>query len=133
MVGSVWVWAGGHVLVRMRWNERRRKASFLVCARALRSASYLGGLAWASRGSPVMASWVFCNLCFQPPHRKSSFSLTSCGHVYCDSCLRKGPLKQARVAGFPLTGQGRGLCSSRTTEPPLGSLAGTAENQLLLT
>ncbi|XDB51682.1 hypothetical protein AB1E18_005236 [Capra hircus] len=37
-----------------------------------------------------MASWVFCNRCFQPPRATSSFSLTSCGHVYCDACLRKG-------------------------------------------
>ncbi|KAF7468477.1 Hypothetical predicted protein [Marmota monax] len=37
-----------------------------------------------------MASWVFCNYCFQSPRRTSSFSLTSCGHVYCDACLGKG-------------------------------------------
>ncbi|GAB5571027.1 probable E3 SUMO-protein ligase RNF212 isoform X2 [Prionailurus iriomotensis] len=36
-----------------------------------------------------MASWVFCNRCFQPPHRTSCFSLTNCGHVYCDVCLDK--------------------------------------------
>lgn len=56
------------------------------------------GLTWASRGPAVMASWVFCNRCFQPPHRKSSFSLTSCGHVYCDSCLRKGLRGQRKWA-----------------------------------
>ncbi|XP_066089206.1 probable E3 SUMO-protein ligase RNF212 [Saccopteryx bilineata] len=37
-----------------------------------------------------MASWVFCNRCFQPPCRTSRFSLTSCGHVYCEHCLSKG-------------------------------------------
>ncbi|XP_040093649.1 probable E3 SUMO-protein ligase RNF212 isoform X2 [Oryx dammah] len=37
-----------------------------------------------------MASWVFCNGCFQPPQATSSFSLTSCGHMYCDVCLRRG-------------------------------------------
>ncbi|CAN0483555.1 unnamed protein product [Rangifer tarandus platyrhynchus] len=37
-----------------------------------------------------MASWVFCNRCFQPPQVTSCFSLTNCGHVYCDVCLRKG-------------------------------------------
>ena len=37
-----------------------------------------------------MASWVFCNRCFQPPQATSCFSLTNCGHVYCDACLRKG-------------------------------------------
>ncbi|PNJ23622.1 RNF212 isoform 4 [Pongo abelii] len=36
-----------------------------------------------------MANWVFCNRCFQPPHRTSCFSLTNCGHVYCDACLGK--------------------------------------------
>ncbi|XP_048067906.1 probable E3 SUMO-protein ligase RNF212 [Ursus arctos] len=37
-----------------------------------------------------MAGWVFCNRCFQPPHRTSCFRLTNCGHVYCDVCLGKG-------------------------------------------
>ncbi|XP_011914752.1 PREDICTED: LOW QUALITY PROTEIN: probable E3 SUMO-protein ligase RNF212 [Cercocebus atys] len=41
-----------------------------------------------------MANWVFCNRCFQPPQRTSCFSLTNCGHVYCDACLGKG---QGRV------------------------------------
>nr|XP_048302969.1 probable E3 SUMO-protein ligase RNF212 isoform X2 [Myodes glareolus] len=48
-----------------------------------------------------MASWVFCNLCFQPPHGKSSFSLTSCGHVYCDSCLRKGKKDECLICQVP--------------------------------
>ncbi|XP_052591770.1 probable E3 SUMO-protein ligase RNF212 isoform X9 [Peromyscus californicus insignis] len=48
-----------------------------------------------------MASWVFCNRCFQPPHRKSSFSLTSCGHVYCDSCLRKGKKDECLICQVP--------------------------------
>ncbi|XP_034365126.1 putative E3 SUMO-protein ligase RNF212 [Arvicanthis niloticus] len=47
-----------------------------------------------------MASWVFCNRCFQPPHRKSSFSLTSCGHVYCDSCL-KGKNNECVICEVP--------------------------------
>ncbi|XP_069924053.1 probable E3 SUMO-protein ligase RNF212 isoform X7 [Oryctolagus cuniculus] len=34
-----------------------------------------------------MAGWVFCNRCFQPPRSKARFSLTNCGHVYCDGCL----------------------------------------------
>ncbi|XP_042107699.1 probable E3 SUMO-protein ligase RNF212 isoform X8 [Ovis aries] len=42
-----------------------------------------------------MASWVFCNRCFQPPRATSSFSLTSCGHVYCDACLRKDGLRHS--------------------------------------
>ncbi|XP_051053978.1 probable E3 SUMO-protein ligase RNF212 isoform X1 [Phodopus roborovskii] len=48
-----------------------------------------------------MASWVFCNRCFQPPHRKSSFSLTSCGHVYCDACLRKGKKDECLICQVP--------------------------------
>ncbi|XP_013362309.1 PREDICTED: probable E3 SUMO-protein ligase RNF212 isoform X3 [Chinchilla lanigera] len=48
-----------------------------------------------------MASWVFCNRCFQPPHRKSSFSLTSCGHVYCDACLRKGKKDECVICKVP--------------------------------
>ncbi|XP_021116099.1 probable E3 SUMO-protein ligase RNF212 isoform X2 [Heterocephalus glaber] len=48
-----------------------------------------------------MASWVFCNRCFQPPHRKSSFSLTSCGHVYCDACLCKGKKDECVICRVP--------------------------------
>ncbi|XP_052054884.1 probable E3 SUMO-protein ligase RNF212 [Apodemus sylvaticus] len=48
-----------------------------------------------------MASWVFCNRCFQPPHRKSSFSLTSCGHVYCNACLLKGKKNECMICGVP--------------------------------
>lgn len=56
------------------------------------------GLAWVSCGLGVvktaanvhgMATWVFCNRCFQPPRRTVCFSLTSCGHVYCTGCLSK--------------------------------------------
>ncbi|CAK6433369.1 unnamed protein product [Pipistrellus nathusii] len=47
-----------------------------------------------------MASWVFCNGCFQPPGRASRFSLTSCGHVYCEGCLsRDGPRDPGAVCG----------------------------------
>ncbi|XP_006535394.1 probable E3 SUMO-protein ligase RNF212 isoform X1 [Mus musculus] len=48
-----------------------------------------------------MASWVFCNRCFQSPHRKSSFSLTSCGHVYCHSCLLKGTKNECVICQAP--------------------------------
>ncbi|XP_073424898.1 probable E3 SUMO-protein ligase RNF212 isoform X2 [Dendrobates tinctorius] len=38
-----------------------------------------------------MNDLVRCNLCFQQPGRKASrFSITSCGHVFCEQCLRKG-------------------------------------------
>ncbi|XP_032189435.1 probable E3 SUMO-protein ligase RNF212 isoform X2 [Mustela erminea] len=48
-----------------------------------------------------MASWVFCNRCFQPPHRTSCFSLTNCGHVYCDVCLGKGGKNECLICKAP--------------------------------
>ncbi|XP_045330843.1 probable E3 SUMO-protein ligase RNF212 isoform X2 [Leopardus geoffroyi] len=48
-----------------------------------------------------MASWVFCNRCFQPPHRTSCFSLTNCGHVYCDVCLDKGRKGECLICKVP--------------------------------
>ncbi|XP_047655305.1 probable E3 SUMO-protein ligase RNF212 [Phacochoerus africanus] len=48
-----------------------------------------------------MASWVFCNRCFQPPHRALGFSLTSCGHVYCDVCLRSGKRDECLICQVP--------------------------------
>lgn len=54
-----------------------------------------------------MAAWVFCNRCFQPPRRTACFSLTSCGHVYCDGCLSKGGRGGRPVTGLD-DGMGRG-------------------------
>ncbi|XP_037685146.1 probable E3 SUMO-protein ligase RNF212 isoform X2 [Choloepus didactylus] len=48
-----------------------------------------------------MASWVFCNRCFQPPCSTSSFSLTNCGHVYCDDCLGKGKKDECLICRVP--------------------------------
>ncbi|XP_004480456.1 probable E3 SUMO-protein ligase RNF212 isoform X2 [Dasypus novemcinctus] len=48
-----------------------------------------------------MASWVFCNRCFRPPCRTSLFSLTSCGHVYCDDCLGKGEKNECLICKVP--------------------------------
>uniref|UniRef100_A0A2K5SH72 Probable E3 SUMO-protein ligase RNF212 n=1 Tax=Cebus imitator TaxID=2715852 RepID=A0A2K5SH72_CEBIM len=48
-----------------------------------------------------MANWVFCNRCFQPPHRTSCFSLTNCGHVYCDACLGKGEKNECLICKVP--------------------------------
>ncbi|XP_038648941.1 probable E3 SUMO-protein ligase RNF212 isoform X2 [Scyliorhinus canicula] len=40
-----------------------------------------------------MADWVFCNYCFQQPKANGCrFSLTSCGHVVCEVCLKKGSM-----------------------------------------
>ncbi|XP_057358050.1 probable E3 SUMO-protein ligase RNF212 isoform X5 [Manis pentadactyla] len=48
-----------------------------------------------------MACGVFCNRCFQPPRRTSSFSLTNCGHVYCDVCLAKGRKGECLICKVP--------------------------------
>ncbi|XP_044769054.1 probable E3 SUMO-protein ligase RNF212 [Neomonachus schauinslandi] len=48
-----------------------------------------------------MAGWVFCNRCFQPPHRASCFRLTNCGHVYCDVCLGKGGKEECLICKVP--------------------------------
>nr|XP_054365027.1 probable E3 SUMO-protein ligase RNF212 isoform X3 [Mirounga angustirostris] len=48
-----------------------------------------------------MAGWVFCNRCFRPPQRTSCFSVTSCGHVYCDVCLGKGGKEECLICKVP--------------------------------
>ncbi|XP_062940685.1 probable E3 SUMO-protein ligase RNF212 [Cynocephalus volans] len=48
-----------------------------------------------------MASWVFCNCCFQPPSQASCFSLTNCGHVYCEACLGKGKKDECMICKVP--------------------------------
>ncbi|XP_068398117.1 probable E3 SUMO-protein ligase RNF212 [Eschrichtius robustus] len=48
-----------------------------------------------------MAGWVFCNRCFQPPQGTVCFSLTNCGHVYCDVCLRKGKRDECLICKVP--------------------------------
>ncbi|XP_007181541.1 probable E3 SUMO-protein ligase RNF212 [Balaenoptera acutorostrata] len=48
-----------------------------------------------------MAGWVFCNRCFQPPQGMACFSLTNCGHVYCDVCLRKGKRDECLICKVP--------------------------------
>ncbi|XP_058922134.1 probable E3 SUMO-protein ligase RNF212 [Kogia breviceps] len=48
-----------------------------------------------------MAGWVFCNRCFQPPQGTACFSLTNCGHVYCDVCLRKGKRDECLICKVP--------------------------------
>ncbi|XP_073509445.1 uncharacterized protein [Phyllobates terribilis] len=49
-----------------------------------------------------MNDLVRCNLCFQQPGRKASrFSITSCGHVFCEQCLRKGINEKCGVCKAP--------------------------------
>ena len=35
-----------------------------------------------------MADWVHCNNCFVRPGGGKRFSLTNCGHIYCEDCVR---------------------------------------------
>nr|XP_055181949.1 probable E3 SUMO-protein ligase RNF212 isoform X6 [Nyctereutes procyonoides] len=65
-----------------------------------------------------MAGWVFCNRCFQPPHRASRFSLTNCGHVYCDVCLRKGGKDECLICKVPC----RTLLLSKHTDVDIQAL-----------
>ncbi|XP_046582817.1 RING finger protein 212B-like isoform X2 [Haliotis rubra] len=34
-----------------------------------------------------MVDWLHCNLCFIQPGAGANFSLTNCGHIYCEKCL----------------------------------------------
>ncbi|XP_054580270.1 probable E3 SUMO-protein ligase RNF212 isoform X1 [Eptesicus fuscus] len=65
-----------------------------------------------------MASWVFCNGCFQPPGRASHFSLTSCGHVYCDSCLSRGKKDECLICKLPC----QTVLLSKHTDPGIQAL-----------
>ncbi|XP_077737760.1 putative E3 SUMO-protein ligase RNF212 isoform X2 [Canis aureus] len=65
-----------------------------------------------------MAGWVFCNRCFQPPPRASRFSLTNCGHVYCDVCLRKGGKDECLICKVPC----RTLLLSKHTDVDIQAL-----------
>ncbi|KAM4022416.1 LOW QUALITY PROTEIN: putative E3 SUMO-protein ligase RNF212 [Anomaloglossus baeobatrachus] len=49
-----------------------------------------------------MNELVRCNMCFQQPGRKDPrFSITSCGHVFCEQCLRKGNNENCSVCKAP--------------------------------
>nr|KAF6388654.1 ring finger protein 212 [Myotis myotis] len=65
-----------------------------------------------------MAGWVFCNGCFQPPGRASHFSLTSCGHVYCDGCLSRGKEGECLICKVPC----RAVFLSKHTDPGVQAL-----------
>ncbi|XP_065733372.1 probable E3 SUMO-protein ligase RNF212 [Phocoena phocoena] len=65
-----------------------------------------------------MASWVFCNRCFQPPQGTACFSLTNCGHVYCDVCLRKGKRDECLICKVPC----RSVLLSKRTDSDVQAL-----------
>lgn len=79
---------------RVTSSRLRRCRVATLCPRREAACGPLAGPGFCAAAARTpgfdMASWVFCNRCFQPPHRTSCFSLTNCGHVYCDVCLDKG-------------------------------------------
>ncbi|XP_069622403.1 probable E3 SUMO-protein ligase RNF212 isoform X1 [Ranitomeya imitator] len=66
-----------------------------------------------------MNDLVRCNLCFQQPGRKASrFSITSCGHVFCEQCLRKGMNEKCGVCKATC----RTILLSNETDPDIKML-----------
>ncbi|KAM4039289.1 putative E3 SUMO-protein ligase RNF212 isoform 5-T5 [Anomaloglossus baeobatrachus] len=66
-----------------------------------------------------MNELVRCNMCFQQPGRKASqFSITSCGHVFCEQCLRKGNNENCSVCKAPC----RTILLSNETDPDIKML-----------
>ncbi|KAL4660974.1 putative E3 SUMO-protein ligase RNF212 isoform X3 [Arapaima gigas] len=37
-----------------------------------------------------MATWICCSSCFHPPTANFGLAVTSCGHMVCSTCFRKG-------------------------------------------
>ncbi|XP_071086907.1 E3 ubiquitin-protein ligase RNF212B-like [Haliotis cracherodii] len=50
-----------------------------------------------------MVDWLHCNLCFIQPGAGANFSLTNCGHIYCEKCLIEGCKEQCRMCGSRCT------------------------------
>ncbi|KAK2181345.1 hypothetical protein NP493_403g06015 [Ridgeia piscesae] len=46
-----------------------------------------------------MADWVHCNLCFKQPGGERKFSLTNCGHIYCEECLPSESHSRCKMCG----------------------------------
>ncbi|CAI9719483.1 finger 212B-like isoform X2 [Octopus vulgaris] len=44
-----------------------------------------------------MVDWLHCNLCFNQPGNGIKFSLTNCGHVYCEKCLNEGTRENCKM------------------------------------
>ncbi|CAE1294675.1 unnamed protein product [Acanthosepion pharaonis] len=51
-----------------------------------------------------MVDWLHCNLCFTQPGNGIKFSLTNCGHVYCEKCLTEGTKESCKMC--------KAVCSS---------------------
>ncbi|NXI76292.1 RN212 ligase, partial [Rhipidura dahli] len=66
-----------------------------------------------------MAVPVFCNSCFCEPRSPTPrFSLTSCGHVFCETCLQKGKKDECLVCKAAC----RTLVLSKQVSPDIQSL-----------
>ncbi|XP_042335434.1 probable E3 SUMO-protein ligase RNF212 isoform X4 [Sceloporus undulatus] len=66
-----------------------------------------------------MAALVFCNACFQKPRGATSkFSLTSCGHVFCEQCLQKGKKDECVICRAPC----RTIVLSKKMNPDIQAL-----------
>ncbi|XP_067650763.1 RING finger protein 212B-like [Haliotis asinina] len=50
-----------------------------------------------------MVDWLHCNLCFIQPGAGAHFSLTNCGHIYCEKCLVDGCKERCRMCGSSCT------------------------------
>lgn len=46
-----------------------------------------------------MADWLHCNICFRQPGDGVGFSLTNCGHVYCDKCVKTACIDRCSMCG----------------------------------
>ncbi|NXO29790.1 RN212 ligase, partial [Cisticola juncidis] len=66
-----------------------------------------------------MAVFVFCNSCLAEPRNPTlRFFLTSCGHVFCEVCLKKGKKDECLVCRSAC----RTLVLSKETSPDIQSL-----------
>ncbi|XP_008123733.1 probable E3 SUMO-protein ligase RNF212 isoform X2 [Anolis carolinensis] len=66
-----------------------------------------------------MAALVFCNACFQKPQGATlKFSLTSCGHVFCEPCLQKGKKDECLICRAPC----RTILLSKKMSPDIQAL-----------
>ncbi|NXC61187.1 RN212 ligase, partial [Aleadryas rufinucha] len=66
-----------------------------------------------------MAVPVFCNSCLcEPRNPTPRFSLTSCGHVFCEICLQKGKKDECLVCRTAC----RTLVLSKQVSPDIQSL-----------
>ncbi|CAC5374282.1 unnamed protein product [Mytilus coruscus] len=46
-----------------------------------------------------MTDWLHCNTCFRQPGEGIGFSLTNCGHIYCEKCSRVACNERCSMCG----------------------------------